>query len=63
MVLWLVGFWLVGFVGFGLVFLFVMDEKAAFKEMMIKVAHKDMVAVRMDILEQTFDIVDIYEYE
>lgn len=48
---------------FAIVKKFDKEEKSAFKEMMLKVARKDMVALRMDILKQTFDIVDIYEYE
>lgn len=61
--MWNEAIWMNPFEAFDTVKKFDKEEKAAFKEMMLKVARKDMVAVRMDILKQTFDRVDIYEYE
>lgn len=61
--MWNEAIWMDPYEAFAIVKKFDKEEKAAFKEMMMRVAHKDMVAVRMDILEQTFRIVDIYEYE
>ena len=61
--MWNEAIWMDPYEAFAIVKKFDKEEKAAFKDMMMRVAFKDMVAVRMDILEQTFDIVDIYEYE
>ena len=61
--MWNEAIWMDPYEAFAIVKKFDKEEKAAFKEMMMRVTHKDMVAVRMDILEQTFHIVDIYEYE
>ena len=61
--MWNEAIWMNPYEAFDIVKRFDKEEKAAFKEMMLQVARKDMVAVRMDILKQTFDLVDIYEYE
>ena len=61
--MWNEAIWMNPYEAFAIVKKFDKEEKAAFKEMMLKVARKDMVALRMDLLKQTFDKVDIYEYE
>ena len=61
--MWNEAIWMNPYEAFAIVKKFDKEEKAAFKEMMLNVARKDMVALRMDILKQTFEKVDIYEYE
>ena len=61
--MWNDAIWMNPYEAFAIVKEFDKEEKAAFKEMMLRVARKDMVAVRMDLLKQTFDLVDVYEYE
>ena len=61
--MWNEAIWMNPYEAFDIVKQFDKEEKAAFKEMMLRVARKDMVAVRMDILNDTFKRVNIYEYE
>lgn len=57
--MWNEAIWMNPYEAFDIVKKFDNEEKAAFKEMMLAVAQKDMVALRMDLLKQTFDIVGI----
>ena len=61
--MWNEAIWMNPYEAFDIVKKFDKEEKAAFKEMMLRVARKDMIAVRMDILNDTFKRVNIYEYE
>ena len=61
--MWNEAIWMNPYKAFDIVKRFDKEEKAAFKEMMLQVARKDMVAVRMDLVKQTFDMINIYEYE
>lgn len=57
--MWNEAIWMNPFEAFDIVREFDKEEKAAFKKMMLEVARKDNVAMRMNILRDTFRRVDI----
>ena len=57
--MWNEAIWMNPYEAFDIVRRFDKEEKAAFKKMMLEVARKDNVSMRMNILQDTFRRVNI----